>query len=59
MQAIQPLDYSFFKPLKEYFRNEARHWMLLHNDMKTTRIQADMLTGRDWKKYAISGNRNC
>lgn len=51
-QALQPLDRSFFKPLKHYFKEEAKTWILHHPGRTISRIQAGDLIGKAWKKAA-------
>lgn len=51
-QALQPLDRAFFKPLKHYYRKEARLWSTNHPGRKITRLQAGELIGKAWGKSA-------
>ncbi|XP_054706771.1 uncharacterized protein LOC129216581 [Uloborus diversus] len=51
-QALQPLDRSFFKPLKHYFKKEARNWIVNHPGRTIGRIQAAELIDRAWKRAA-------
>lgn len=55
-QALQPLDRSFFGPLKIYYNNEAKVWMQHHKDRNITRYQAGYLIGKAWEKAASVGN---
>ncbi|XP_055907702.1 uncharacterized protein LOC129942684 [Eupeodes corollae] len=55
-QALQPLDRSFFKPLKSFFHNEAKAWMNHHKNRTITRYQAGHLIGNAWEKAASVGN---
>lgn len=63
-QALQPLDRSFFKPLKMYYSQEAHSWMLRNKDRTITRLQVGALIGKAWGKAATvrnatSGFRAC
>lgn len=49
-QALQPLDRTFFKPLKDYFRKAAQNWILHNAQRKITRLQAGQLIGQAWMK---------
>lgn len=51
-QALQPLDRSFFKPLKTYFAQETRTWMINHKDRKLNRHNVSALIGKAWVKSA-------
>lgn len=55
-QALQPLDRSFFKPLKSFFHNEAKVWMNHHKNRTISRYQAGYLIGNAWEKAASVGN---
>lgn len=55
-QALQPLDKSFFKPLKSYFSQEARTWMINHKDRKLNRHNVSALIGNAWVKAATVNN---
>ena len=55
-QALQPLDRSFFGPLKSYFNQEAKTWMQHHKGRAITRYQAGYLIGKAWNKAASVGN---
>lgn len=54
-QALQPLDRSFFGPLKAYYRQEATSWMRNHPNRNITRLQAGQLIGKAWQKAATVG----
>jgi hypothetical protein len=49
-QALQPLDRSFFKPLKHYFKQEAKKWIAQHPGRTIARIQGAFLIGRAWSQ---------
>lgn len=51
-QALQPLDRSFFKPLKTFFKQEASNWMLHNKNRKISRLQAGVLIGKAWTRAA-------
>ncbi|KAJ8896553.1 hypothetical protein PR048_001897 [Dryococelus australis] len=51
-QSLQPLDRSFFKPLKQYFKEEASKWIPHHPGRTISRMQVDDLIGRTWNKAA-------
>lgn len=55
-QALQPLDRSFFKPLKTFYNQEANAWMLRNKDRTITRLQIGTLIGQAWGKAATVGN---
>jgi hypothetical protein len=44
--ALQPQNLSILKPLKYYFE-KARHWMVLQNDRKITRILVETLNVKE------------
>lgn len=63
-QALQPLDRAFFKPLKTYFFEEAKHWIIQNKNRKLSRINISRLIGNAWGKAAtvangIAGFRAC
>ncbi|XP_031327277.1 tigger transposable element-derived protein 2-like [Photinus pyralis] len=63
-QALQPLDRCFFKPLKTYFFQEAKSWMIQNKDRKLSRTTIARLIGVAWGKSAtvanaISGFKAC
>lgn len=63
-QALQPLDRSFFKPLKTYFFQQARNWMIQNKSRKLSRTNISRLIGNAWGKAAtvanaIAGFRAC
>lgn len=55
-QALQPLDRAFFKPLKTYFFQEAKHWMIQNKNRKLSRINISRLIGNAWGKAATVAN---
>ncbi|KAJ8958280.1 hypothetical protein NQ318_017424 [Aromia moschata] len=55
-QALQPLDKSFFKPLKDYFKQEADTHMFLSQSKTITRMHIGELIGNAWQKAATVGN---
>lgn len=55
-QALQPLDRSFFKPLKTFYNQEANAWMLRNKNRTITRLQVGSLIGKAWGKAATVGN---
>ncbi|XP_026323303.1 uncharacterized protein LOC113232741 [Hyposmocoma kahamanoa] len=54
--ALQPLDRAFFRPLKMYFAQEARAWMVRNKDKKLTRYDVSKLIGGAWGKAATIRN---
>lgn len=62
-QALQPLDRSFFKPFKTFFKKEATNW-LKHNKIGIKKIHSGTLIGNAWIKsataeIAINGFKAC
>lgn len=55
-QALQPLDRSFFKPLKTFYNQEANAWILRNKERTITRLQVGSLIGQAWGKAATVGN---
>ncbi|KAJ8976639.1 hypothetical protein NQ317_011147 [Molorchus minor] len=55
-QALQPLDRSFFKPLKDYFKQEAEIWMSSNENRKIGRLHLGHLIGKAWEKAATVKN---
>lgn len=51
-QAIQPLDRSYFGPLKHYLKKEARQWVINHPGRRLTRLQVGKIIGSAWGKAA-------
>lgn len=49
---LQPLDNGFFKPLKDYFKQETKQWMLEHPEEKLSQYQTGCLLGKAWSKAA-------
>lgn len=61
---LQPLDRSFFKPLKTYWRDACGSWMRNNADRKLTRYQFPSLINTAWSKAAtvqngVSGFKAC
>lgn len=54
--ALQPLDRAFFKPLKSYFAQEAKSWMINYKNKKLTRYDVSKLIGKAWGKAASISN---
>jgi len=54
--ALQPLDRSFFKPLKTYFNTEIGTWVTNHPGRKVTRYQIGPLICAAWNRAATVGN---
>lgn len=54
--ALQPLDRAFFKPLKTYFAQEAKTWMINNSNKKLTRYHISKLIGKAWGKAASVAN---
>jgi hypothetical protein len=55
-QALQPLDQSFFKPLRTYYNQEAIVWMREHKEKNITWYQVGELIGKAWRKVASVSN---
>lgn len=55
-QALQPLDRSFFKPLKDYFKEAAQDFMFNNKERKIDRMNAGKLIGEAWKKASTVAN---
>lgn len=55
-QAIQPLDKSFFGPLKIYWNQEAKTWMLNHPSRNLSRYQVGEILGKAWMRAATPAN---
>jgi hypothetical protein len=53
---LQPLDSTFFKPLKEYYNRECKSWFVANKGRKITRLQFGLLFGEAWKKAATNTN---
>lgn len=51
-QSLHPLDHSFFKPLRGYFKKESGNWMLQHKNWNATWIPTGILIGRAWTKVS-------
>lgn len=54
--ALQPLDRAFFRPLKVYFTQEAKSWMIMNKDKRLTRYDVSKLIGKAWGKAASVSN---
>lgn len=54
-QALQPLDRSFFKPLKTFYKKETMAWVQ-HNKKSIKKVHAGMLIGNAWVKSATAEN---
>jgi hypothetical protein len=54
--ALQPLDRAFFRPLKVYFAQEAKSWMVGNKDKKLTRYDVSKLIGKAWSKAGTISN---
>lgn len=54
--ALQPLDRAFLRPLKVYFAQEAKAWMVSCKDKKLTRYDVAKLIGRARGKAATIAN---
>lgn len=55
-QALQPLDRSFFGPLKTYWNQEAKTWMTNHPNRNLMRYQAGEVLGKAWVRAATAAN---
>lgn len=55
-QALQPLDKSFFGPLKIYWNQEAKTWMLNHPSRNLSRYQVGQILGKAWMRAATAAN---
>lgn len=55
-QALQPLDRSFFKPLKTYYKKEAEMFMFSSKDKNINRNMIGKLIGPAWNKAATISN---
>ncbi|KAJ8940510.1 hypothetical protein NQ318_009603 [Aromia moschata] len=55
-QALESLDKSFFKPLKEYYKQEAQDWMVTNKEKKISRDSVGTVIGNAWKRAATSKN---
>jgi hypothetical protein len=53
---LQPLDRTFFKPLKEYYSRECNSWFVANKGRKITRLQFGLLLGKAWGKAAANTN---
>lgn len=54
--ALQPLDKSFFGPLKAYFKTASNTWVEQHVGRRLTRYQVGPLVCEAWEKSASVGN---
>lgn len=55
-QYLQPLDRSFFKPLKGHFYESCRMWLRNHAGRRITRYQFGELLSDSWGKAATTQN---
>ncbi|XP_063226226.1 uncharacterized protein LOC134533020 isoform X1 [Bacillus rossius redtenbacheri] len=53
---LQPLDRSYFKPLKTYFYQACQKWMLANENRKITRFQFGALLSSVWSLAATVAN---
>ncbi|KAJ8947798.1 hypothetical protein NQ318_019470 [Aromia moschata] len=51
-QALQPLDKSFFKPLKQYYKQEAQDWMVTNKEKRISRDSVGIFIGNARKRAA-------
>lgn len=54
--ALQPLDKSFFGPLKTYFNHETNHFMRTNPNKKISRYNAGTLIRNAWTRAATPSN---
>lgn len=54
--ALQPLDVSFFKPLKTYYHQQATAWQHSHPNQGITKVAFGALFQRAWNQAATVGN---
>ncbi|XP_045450942.1 uncharacterized protein LOC123659815 [Melitaea cinxia] len=54
--ALQPLDLSFFKPLKTYYHQQATAWQHSHPNRGITKVAFGALFQRAWNQAATVGN---
>ncbi|KAI4468034.1 hypothetical protein MML48_2g00008991 [Holotrichia oblita] len=55
-QALQPLDRSFFKPLKDFFKQEEESFLFRSHHKAITRMHMGGLIGQAWAKATTVGN---
>lgn len=55
-QALQPLDKFFFGPLKIYWNQEAKTWMLNNLSRNFSRYQVGKILGKAWMRAATAAN---
>lgn len=55
-QALQPLDRTFFKPFKTYYKQEAQDWIFSNKDRTLNRDVVGKLIGNAWKRAATVQN---
>ena len=53
---LQPLDRTFFKPLKEFYNRECNSWFMANKGRKISRLQFGALLGKAWGKAATNSN---
>lgn len=51
-QALQPLDRTFFKPFKQYFKQEAQKHLVQNERKEIKKIHAGELIGKAWNRAA-------
>ncbi|CAB3231899.1 unnamed protein product [Arctia plantaginis] len=54
--ALQPLDVSFFKPLKTYYHQKATSWQHSHPNQGITKVAFGALYQQAWNQAATVGN---
>lgn len=64
LQALQPLNRSFFRPLKSHYEQELSCWIRNQPNSIITQVQAGKLIGKAWQKAAtvetaVSGFEQC
>lgn len=53
---LQPLDRSFFKPLKAFYNQVSHNWFTTNKGRKITRLQVGTLLGKAWGGAATNAN---
>lgn len=54
--ALQPLDVSFFKPLKAYYHQQATSWQHAHPNQGITKVAFGGIFKQSWNQAATVGN---
>lgn len=54
--ALQPLDVSFFKPLKSYYHQQATSWQHAHPNQGITKVAFGGIFKQAWNQAATVGN---